>query len=299
MSTSIKHIFLRAALLCGLVISSVAAQAQVNRVQGRVVAAKVSGTVTALNRADNTSKALAVGDEIKQNYVIQAGAGSSAVLVFSNGTSVAIAEDTMLAIDEFLQEPFSGENVVAESKVEPSTSTTKLNVLRGELVANVKKLNRDKGSKFEVLTPIGAAGVRGTVFRIVVRADANGQVTFSLATSEGEVLLAGLDGTNIPVEAGKEVTVDFLGTVDENGSISIGMVQLSGSAAKDLSGDAKRAIFNSISAVETALENLVLTLSPDTQTVQSAVDPNNPNTNQNQNQNQNDDINERPNSPIR
>ncbi|MCR6656158.1 MAG: FecR domain-containing protein [Opitutus sp.] len=238
-----------------------------------------------------------MGDEIKQNYVIQAGAGSSAVLVFSNGTSVAIAEDTMLAIDEFLQEPFSGENVVAEAKVEPSTSTTKLNVLRGELVANVKKLNRDKGSKFEVLTPIGAAGVRGTVFRIVVRADANGNVTFSLATSEGEVLLSGLDGTNIPVEAGKEVTVDFHGTVDENGNISIGMVRVPAGAAKDISGDAKSAIVNSISAVETALENLTLTLSPDTETVQSAVDPNNPNTNQNQNQN--DDINERPNSPIR
>ncbi len=297
MSTSIKQFFLRAALLCGLVLSSVAAHAQVNRVQGRIVAAKVSGTVTALNRADNTSKALAVGDEIKQNYVIQAGAGSSAVLVFSNGTSVAIAEDTMLAIDEFLQEPFSGENVVAESKVEPSTSTTKLNVLRGELVANVKKLNRDKGSKFEVLTPIGAAGVRGTVFRIVVRADANGQVTFSLATSEGEVLLAGLDGSNIPVQAGKEVTLEYNATVDENGNITTGSVRLPSNAVKDISGDAVRAIVNSLSAVETALENLVLTLSPDTQTVQSAVDPNNPNTNQNQNQN--DDINERPNSPIR
>ena len=295
MSISLNKLFLRAALVLGLIGSSVAAHAQANRIQGRIVAAQVSGTVTALNRADNTSTALAAGVEIKQNYVVTTGANSSAVLVFSNGASLLVAEDTVLSIDEFLQEPFSGENVVAESKVEPSTSTTKLNVLRGELVANVKKLNRDKGSKFEVLTPIGAAGVRGTVFRIVVRADANGQVTFSLATSEGEVLLAGLDGTNIPVEAGKEVTVDFLGTVDENGSISIGMVQLSGSAAKDLSGDAKRAIFNSISAVETALENLVLTLSPDTQTVQSAVDPSNPNTNQNRN----DDINERPNSPIR
>ena len=295
MSISLNKLFLRAALVLGLIGSSVAAHAQANRTQGRIVAAQVSGTVTALNRADNTSTALAAGVEIKQNYVVTTGANSSAVLVFSNGASLRVAEDTVLSIDEFLQEPFSGENVVAESKAEPSTSTTKLNVLRGELVANVKKLNRDKGSKFEVLTPIGAAGVRGTVFRIVVRADANGQVTFSLATSEGEVLLAGLDGTNIPVEAGKEVTVDFLGTVDENGSISIGMVQLSGSAAKDLSGDAKRAIVNSISAVETALENLTLTLSPDTQTVQSAVDPSNPN----RNQNRNDDINERPNSPIR
>ncbi|MCR6656159.1 MAG: FecR domain-containing protein [Opitutus sp.] len=281
--------------MLGLIGSSVAAHAQANRIQGRIVAAQVSGTVTALNRADNTSTALAAGVEIKQNYVIQAGAGSSAVLVFSNGTSVAIAEDTMLAIDEFLQEPFSGENVVAQAKAEPSTSTTKLNVLRGELVANVKKLNRDKGSKFEVLTPIGAAGVRGTVFRIVVRADANGQVTFSLATSEGEVLLAGLDGSNIPVQAGKEVTVEFNAIVDENGNISTTFFRVPAGAAKDISGDAKSAIVNSISAVETALENLTLTLSPDTETVQSAVDPSNPN----RNQNRNDDINERPNSPIR
>ena len=295
MSISLNKLFLRAALVLGLIGSSVAAHAQANRIQGRIVAAQVSGTVTALNRADNTSTALAAGVEIKQNYVVTTGANSSAVLVFSNGASLLVAEDTVLSIDEFLQEPFSGENVVAESKVEPSTSTTKLNVLRGELVANVKKLNRDKGSKFEVLTPIGAAGVRGTVFRIVVRADANGQVTFSLATSEGEVLLAGLDGSNIPVQAGKEVTLEYNATVDENGNITTGSVRLPSNAAKDISGDAVRAIVNSLSAVETALENLVLTLSPDTQTVQSAVDPSNPNTNQNRN----DDINERPNSPIR
>jgi len=295
MSISLNKLFLRAALVLGLIGSSIAAHAQANRIQGRIVAAQVSGTVTALNRADNTSTALAAGVEIKQNYVVTTGANSSAVLVFSNGASLRVAEDTVLSIDEFLQEPFSGENVVAESKAEPSTSTTKLNVLRGELVANVKKLNRDKGSKFEVFTPVGAAGVRGTVFRIVVRADANGQVTFSLATSEGEVLLAGLDGTNIPVQAGKEVTLEFNATVDENGNITTGFVRLPSGAAKDISGDAGRAIVNSISAVETALENLTLTLSPDTQTVQSAVDPSNPN----RNQNRNDDINERPNSPIR
>ncbi len=295
MSTSLKQLFLCAALVLGLIGSSVAAQAQANRIQGRIVAAKVSGTVTALNRADNTSTALAAGLEIKQNYVVTTGANSSVVLVFSNGTSLFVAEDSTLAVDEFLQEPFSGENVVAEARSEPSTSTTKLNVLRGELVANVKKLNRDKGSSFDVFTPVGAAGVRGTTFRIVVRADADGKVTFSLATSEGEVLLAGLDGSNTPVQAGKEISVDFNGVVNEDGTVNLQRVSLSITAVVDLSGNVANEIKNLIRAVHAALNNLTLTLSPDNQTVQSAVDP----TNQNTNQNRRDDINERPNSPIR
>ena len=56
-------------------------------------------------------------------------------------------------------------------KQEPGTSVTKLNLTRGELVGRVVHLNVDKGSEFTVRTPVGAAGIRGTIFRIIFRPD--------------------------------------------------------------------------------------------------------------------------------
>jgi hypothetical protein len=60
------------------------------------------------------------------------------------------------------------------------------------MVGNVKTLNRAAGSNFSVSTPAGAAGIRGTTFRIVYRPTGDGQAfNFELSTSEGVVLFEG------------------------------------------------------------------------------------------------------------
>src|SRR5690606_15011946 len=110
-----------------------------------------------------------------------------------------LAQDSSLSIDEFLQDPFGDEVSFSSMTSEPSVSTTKLNLSRGELVGNVKKLNADAGSTFSVQTPVGAAGIRGTTFRIIFRPDGTGKAFFSLTTVEGNVVL--FSGTvNMPSE---------------------------------------------------------------------------------------------------
>jgi hypothetical protein len=177
---------------------SYTAQSQTaDRPEGVIKVAKVSGQVTATK--DGNSIDLSTGTEISQGYVVNTGADASVVLVFSNGATINLAEDSSLSIDEFLQDPFAEELSVASMTAEPSVSTTKLHLSRGELVGNVKKLNADAGSTFTVQTPVGAAGIRGTTFRIIFRPDGTGRAFFSLTTVEGNVVLS--SGTvNMPSE---------------------------------------------------------------------------------------------------
>jgi len=169
---------------------------------GLIIVAKASGDVTAIG-PDGQTITLTKGSEITQGYVVNTGEDSSVILAFSNGATINLAQDSSLSIDEFLQDPFSDEVSLAELTAEPTTSTTKLNLSRGELVGNVKKLNSDAGSSFVVQTPVGAAGIRGTTFRIIFRPDGSGRAFFSLTTAEGNVVLS--SGT-MDLPAGISVT---------------------------------------------------------------------------------------------
>lgn len=203
-------------LFCGvLCFVATAAQAQqTTRVPGQIVAARVVGTVTATNTIDGAQRVLAINDTVTQNYEIVTGAGASVVLVFSNGASLNLGAESRLSIEEFLQDPFATEVSVAALTEEPTTSTTRVHLSRGELVGNVKRLKHEAGSTFIVNTPVGAAGIRGTTFRIVFRPDASGQVFFTLSTAEGVVLFEAPAAEGVSVETGNEVVVTADVTVD-------------------------------------------------------------------------------------
>lgn len=194
---------------------AVTANAQQGRVAGQIIAAKVRGTVTALNKADNSQRTLHDNDTLSQSYVVTTGLNSSVILIFSNGSTINLSQDSTLSIDEFLQDPFDTKYTVAEAKEEPTTSTTKLTLARGELVGNVKHLHKESGSSYTVNTPVGAAGVRGTTFRIVFRPDGTGKAFFTVSTAEGEVILSGTtSGADIPIGSNKEVVVTVEVTVN-------------------------------------------------------------------------------------
>lgn len=157
----------------------------------------MTGTVTATK--DGSTINVVNGTELAQGYVINTDRNSSVVLVFSNGATLNLAQDSVLTIDEFTQDPFGDDISVSQLSAEPTASQTRLNLSRGELVGNVKKLNYDAGSRFDIQTPVGAAGIRGTTFRIVFRPDGTGKAFFSLTTVEGNVVLAA-GSVNLPAD---------------------------------------------------------------------------------------------------
>lgn len=182
-------------------------------VVGAIKAANVRGTVKKVNLIDKTEAPLRNGDTLIQDHAIVTGGGdSSVILVFANGSTVKVGHESRLEIKEFLIDPLQSDvaNVAALTN-EPTSSRTNLRLEFGEMVGNVKTLNRAAGSSFTVSTPAGAAGIRGTIFRIVYRPAGDGRAfNYQLSTSEGIVLFEGqtqAGAAAVDVPLGQEIAV--------------------------------------------------------------------------------------------
>jgi len=212
----------RSLLLCALAFlgwspafaqAGAAGPAPASMVVGVIKAANVRGNVRKVNLIDKSETPLRNGEILVQDNAVLTGPGdSSVVLVFANGSTVKVGNETRLEIKEFLMDPLQADiPTVAALTNEPTVSRTNLRLEFGEMVGNVKTLNRAAGSSFSVSTPAGAAGIRGTTFRIVYRPTGDGQAfNFTLSTSEGTVLFEGmtLDGVaSISVPLGQEIVL--------------------------------------------------------------------------------------------
>ena len=94
---------------------------------------------------------------------VETGAGGGALLLLSNGTVITISANTKMKISSFVQEPFDDKGQsVGDLKEEPSSSSVLVDLEVGDLVVKTKKLN--KKSNFEISSPVGTAGIRGTQF---------------------------------------------------------------------------------------------------------------------------------------
>lgn len=174
--------------------------------RGQIKAVRVVGQVLVTRAPDQAPAALQNNAVLVQGDIVTTAKNASVVLVFSNGSTVNLGPESRLAIDEFLQDPFGAEIKVGDLKEEPSRSRTKLNLTYGELVGSVKPL---KGaSSFLVQTPVGAAGIRGTIFRLIYRPSGTGKAFFTLSTTSGQVIFQGTTGTPVAVGEDQEVMVE-------------------------------------------------------------------------------------------
>jgi len=177
---------------------------------GAIKVARVQGEVTKL--AAGAAVPLKNGDRVTEADTVVTGPTGGVVLVFANGSSVKLGASSRLNIEEFKMDPLAADIRAADIKDrEPTVSKTNLLLVEGELVGEVKKLNRDAGSYYNIRTPVGAAGIRGTTFRIVFRPTGDGRAfTFQLSTAEGVVLFEGTaaaPGAGVSVPDGQEITV--------------------------------------------------------------------------------------------
>jgi len=192
---------------------------QVSKVVGRIVAAKVVGVVTVTDMRDpmRPHRLMETG-EVTEGQIVNTGDDARVLLVFSNGATVNLAAKSALSIDEFLQDPFAQPVKVSDLVDEPTTSVTKLSLVRGELMSNVKHLHRDRGSVFSVQTPVGAAGIRGTTFQIVYRPAGN-VASYALRMVEGRIALDfGSRSRLVEVEKDHQVVLDSI-PLDASGRV--------------------------------------------------------------------------------
>lgn len=254
------RILLGALLLC---VASLNASAQIQA--GAIKAVRVEGDVQKL-LADGTQVVVTEGELITEKDTLVTGANSSVVLVFMNGSTVQVGATTRMSIDEFKMDPFGEDIEPGKLENEPSVSRTSLNVAYGEVVGNVKKLS--KGSAYNVRTPVGAAGIRGTTFRIsLVPVIINGQNTFTitLSTSEGLVLFTavapeGVTPTAVEVGAGTEVQAEVVLTTSVNAAGATVVTAAATVAPTTEISPAAAATINAVAAfVQAAVQAVVIT----------------------------------------
>jgi sulfatase modifying factor 1 len=173
--------------------------------RGGLIVASVKGKVEVLvpprgsySEVKPTARAVIVGESIASGATLTTGGGASADLLLTNGTLAHLGANTKLVLTALYQKSFSGTNQKAsELTREVSPSRTALKLEEGDLVVEVRKLNKE--SSFLISTPIAHAGIRGTQFKVKASAD-----SAELSVLEGRVDFLDAEQTATAVETAKK-----------------------------------------------------------------------------------------------
>jgi len=99
-----------------------------------------------------TARTVIVGESIASGATLTTGSGASADLLLTNGTLAHLGENTKLVLTALYQKSFKGtKQKASELTKEVSPSRTALKLEEGDLVVEVRKLNKE--SSFLISTP--------------------------------------------------------------------------------------------------------------------------------------------------
>ena len=142
------------ALLAAGLVTSASGAAMPGVIEGQAVVMVVTGNATATDGAGAPAQ-LRNGQILKAGTTVNTQPGSTVVLdLGDNGNALEIKPDSTLKIDTLLKKQVGQEKTI----------TTELDLKKGSVVGNVKKLS--KASTYDVKTANGVAGIRGTSFHI-------------------------------------------------------------------------------------------------------------------------------------
>jgi hypothetical protein len=140
------------AVACAALLS---ATTQAAPEMNKAVVRAVRGTANYSTDRGANWKNLKVGTSLNQNSVVRTAPGSTVDLYLNeNGPAVRVTENTTLGIDKLTIDRTGADNVIE----------TQLDLKNGRILGNVRKLAA--ASKYEVKTPQGVAGIRGTRYDI-------------------------------------------------------------------------------------------------------------------------------------
>jgi hypothetical protein len=144
--------------------------------------------------------AVAAGQALPQGARLQAGDGGQATLQLVDGTVLRLRAGSAVQVETSQRLPRSGE-VLSGVKVEA-----------GQVEVQAQKRPGAGAPGFQISTPLGLLGVRGTEFRVSV--DARAETTRN-EVLEGQVMTEGRDG-----RAGRSVAAGFGVVVDRSGTVT-------------------------------------------------------------------------------
>lgn len=222
---------------------------------GSVIVIQTKGVVNAYSpQGRKLTSPVVRGSVLPVGYSIKTGFFSESILLFSNGTTATILENSKLRLDKFTQAPFDAQNgSFAQLQTEPSTSQVSVDMDLGSLVVQTKKLK--KGSSFSISTPVGTAGIRGTQFQLAMSPDsgmkldvAESQVAFTPAGQAQPLVIGpgkGLDASasgninqrSISTSAAQNINVKNSVATSASGAVPLATAKKSNKQAKKAAKD--------------------------------------------------------------
>lgn len=177
---------------------------------GKVLVGNLTGSAFSID-AKKARKPLTSGFLFSpaEGYHIETAAASTAELILSNGSTLIVSPESLIEVKTFRQvaSPAIVEGSYQKFDKEPSPSVTEIEVKRGKVVGEVRKLS--PLSSYVIKTPVGMARIRGTVFTVGFTRNANGTVTMTIACAKGAVEGVVYDANTGPVTVapGKQLEV--------------------------------------------------------------------------------------------
>ena len=142
-----------------------------DRGKGAIIIASATGKVTVIptprysgpQGVQPVARDAIVGEPLPHGSTIMTGANSEADLLLTTGSLAKIGPNSKLVLSAFWQKSFRAlPRKVSDLTGETSPSRVALKLEIGDLIVDVKKLNRE--SSFVVESELGVAGIRGTQF---------------------------------------------------------------------------------------------------------------------------------------
>ena len=180
-----------------------------DKVTESIIVAAVEGEVSSLNMIDDfkvTMGPSSVGRKISAKTILQTGKTGKVSLLFSNGTLVTVKPGSRFYLRKYKQLEAVLENLPkpGELEEEPTKSELSAHLDFGELIVKAPKLK--KGSSMKLTSPIGVAGIRGTMFQFMaVRNSVSGDIMGGINLISGDIDFTDTGGKSVTLLSGQSI----------------------------------------------------------------------------------------------
>lgn len=182
-----------------------------DKVVSSVIIASVEGEVTSYNMIDDFKVTIgpkSVGRKMSSKSLISTGKTGKIAILFSNGALFTIKPGSRFYLRKYKQLEGVVEGLPAPGKLdaEPTQSELSAHLDYGELVVKAPKLK--KGSSMKVTSPLGTAGIRGTMFQFMaVRNSVTGDISGGINLISGDIDFTDTNGNPVTLVSGQSLQV--------------------------------------------------------------------------------------------
>ena len=211
-------------------------------IEASVIVASIKGEVSSFSIEDEFSITLdssSVGKKVEEKSILVTGKNGSACLLFSNGALITIESGSRFYLRRFEQKNFTVDHNANPSQIEiePSQSQLFAHLDFGNLIVKAPKLN--KGSSMVLSSPLGTAGIRGTMFQLVaVRNPVTGDITGGVNLISGDISFTDVGGNEISLVSGQSLQLASGKLGESMATVPGGLVNLTATYGESLTGGA-------------------------------------------------------------